>query len=108
MCFSLNTLGYLNLHFTLQWSYGVLLWELMSYGALPYALVNDVHELIKELLTKSCRLSRPPKCSVVVYEELMLRCWHTTPQHRPSIEEICTQLSKNIEQPFSANQVVFN
>ncbi|GAU90828.1 hypothetical protein RvY_03191 [Ramazzottius varieornatus] len=62
------------------WSFGVLLWEIFTYGKQPwYALTN--HEVITQV--KEARLlERPPVCPLTIYKTVMLACWKRNPQDR--------------------------
>jgi serine/threonine protein kinase len=71
------------------WSYGVLLWELMTRGAKPYAKM-DPHDLGNRL-RRGYRLEKPPAAPQIVYD-LMLSCWEAKPNNRPSFKELKTQL----------------
>ena len=44
-----------------SWSYGVLLWEIMTMGAIPYAGLQSVPDLITSLKDGD-RLQRPAGC----------------------------------------------
>ena len=44
----------------IQWSYGVLLWELMTRGGSPYPGINNYE--IKGYLNMGHRLARPEVC----------------------------------------------
>ncbi len=44
----------------LQWSYGVLLWELMTRGAVPYADVENWD--VGHYIQSEKRLEKPPYC----------------------------------------------
>ena len=39
------------------WSYGVTLWEALSYGAKPYKVLNDCFNLVLRYLMNNCYLS---------------------------------------------------
>lgn len=56
--------SYLNLIF--RWSYGILLWEIMTLGATPYPYISAVEELLQWLKTGR-RMEKPPCCSIDMY-----------------------------------------
>ncbi|XP_031568891.1 tyrosine-protein kinase HTK16-like [Actinia tenebrosa] len=68
------------------WSYGVTLWEMYSFGQLPYGEMTG-GEVIKLLENEGKRLERPDACPEHVYK-LMLRCWDLKPERRPTFEEL--------------------
>ncbi|XP_020632101.1 tyrosine-protein kinase receptor Tie-1-like isoform X1 [Orbicella faveolata] len=68
------------------WSYGVVLWEIVTLGELPYKGVTGVVEL-HDLLQEGARLPKPPHCSDELYN-VMLRCWQRSPDDRPSFEDL--------------------
>ncbi|XP_076386974.1 protein kinase receptor Ret oncogene [Megachile rotundata] len=76
------------------WSFGVLLWELVTLGASPYPGV-DVHNLYN-LLKAGYRMERPANCSQQLYK-LMVSCWHQEPNMRPSFRELTGQWEKMLE-----------
>ncbi|XP_053987506.1 proto-oncogene tyrosine-protein kinase receptor Ret isoform X1 [Hylaeus volcanicus] len=76
------------------WSFGVLLWELVTLGASPYPGV-DVHNLYN-LLKAGYRMERPANCSQHLYK-LMVSCWHQEPGMRPSFKELTTHWEKMLE-----------
>uniref|UniRef100_A0A8C1YTK0 receptor protein-tyrosine kinase n=1 Tax=Cyprinus carpio TaxID=7962 RepID=A0A8C1YTK0_CYPCA len=47
------------------WSYGVTVWEMMSYGAEPYSAMRP--QEVPDLLEKGERLSQPQICTIDVY-----------------------------------------
>jgi len=63
------------------WSYGVLLWEIVTWGERPYTGVptEAVLDLVKDGYTMAC----PPHCPPELYV-LMRSCWHMEPSIRPS------------------------
>ncbi|KAM8934666.1 tyrosine-protein kinase ABL1 isoform 2-T2 [Pelodytes ibericus] len=67
------------------WAFGVLLWEIATYGMSPYPGI-DLSQ-VYELLEKDYRMERPEGCPEKVYE-LMRECWQWNPLDRPSFAEI--------------------
>ncbi|KAG7480444.1 hypothetical protein MATL_G00056130 [Megalops atlanticus] len=67
------------------WAFGVLLWEIATYGMSPYPGI-DLSQ-VYELLEKDYRMDRPEGCPEEVYE-LMRACWRWSPAERPSFAEI--------------------
>ncbi|XP_004916731.1 tyrosine-protein kinase ABL1 isoform X2 [Xenopus tropicalis] len=67
------------------WAFGVLLWEIATYGMSPYPGI-DLSQ-VYELLEKDYRMERPEGCPEKVYE-LMRECWQWSPLDRPSFAEI--------------------
>ncbi|CAF0972266.1 unnamed protein product [Rotaria sordida] len=72
------------------WSFGVLLWELMSRGRTPYSGIDnaDIYTYIKH----GYRLQQPTYCPQLLYKSVMIVCWHADPSQRPSF----TQLAHDI------------
>lgn len=71
------------------WSYGVVLWEIFSYGLQPYCGYSnqDVMEMVRNRQVLSC----PDDCPAWVYT-LMLECWSEFPARRPRFKDIHTRL----------------
>lgn len=72
------------------WSFGVLLWELMTRGAPPYPDVNTFD--ITVYLLQGRRLLQPEYCPDPLYE-VMLKCWHPKAEQRPSFAELVSRIS---------------
>ncbi|XP_004707824.1 hepatocyte growth factor receptor [Echinops telfairi] len=72
------------------WSFGVLLWELMTRGAPPYPDVNTFD--ITVYLLQGRRLLQPEYCPDPLYE-VMLKCWHPKAEMRPSFTELVSRIS---------------
>lgn len=73
------------------WSYGVLLWEIMTLGGTPYPSV-PVQNLFK-LLKEGHRMGKPPNCSLEIYL-IMRQCWDNSPQKRPTFTELVEDLDR--------------
>uniref|UniRef100_A0AAQ4P7W1 receptor protein-tyrosine kinase n=1 Tax=Gasterosteus aculeatus aculeatus TaxID=481459 RepID=A0AAQ4P7W1_GASAC len=72
------------------WSFGVLLWELMTRGAPPYSDVNSFD--ITVFLLQGRRLLQPEFCPDALYT-VMIECWHPKPERRPSFSELVSSIS---------------
>lgn len=66
------------------WAFGVLLWEIATYGMSPYPGI-DLSQ-VYDLLEKGYRMEQPEGCPPKVYE-LMRACWQWSPLDRPSFAE---------------------
>ncbi|XP_010140467.1 PREDICTED: proto-oncogene tyrosine-protein kinase receptor Ret-like [Buceros rhinoceros silvestris] len=73
------------------WSFGVLLWEIVTLGGNPYPGIAP--ERLFNLLKTGYRMERPENCSEEMYN-LMLRCWKQEPDKRPTFAEISKELEK--------------
>ena len=74
--------------FSLQsdvWSFGVIVWELFSYGQQPYlAMTNEeVCQHVRNGRTLTC----PEGCPGEIYD-LMIDCWAMEPSDRPTAGEL--------------------
>ncbi|XP_064412163.1 tyrosine-protein kinase transmembrane receptor ROR2 [Latimeria chalumnae] len=71
------------------WSYGVVVWEIFSYGLQPYCGFSnqDVIEMIPNRQVLPC----PDDCPGFLHL-LMLDCWNEFPARRPRFKEIHTRL----------------
>ncbi|XP_035012695.2 hepatocyte growth factor receptor [Hippoglossus stenolepis] len=72
------------------WSFGVLLWELMTRGAPPYSDVNSFD--ITVFLLQGRRLLQPEFCPDALYT-VMIECWHPKPERRPSVSDLVSRIS---------------
>jgi len=67
------------------WAYGITLWELFSFGDLPYSGMTNQEATEKVL--QGYRMNPPKNCPSEI-SELMMKCWNDEPENRPSFEEI--------------------
>ncbi|NXE42160.1 RON protein, partial [Ptilorrhoa leucosticta] len=73
------------------WSFGVLMWELLTRGASPYAEV-DPYDMARYLL-RGRRLPQPSHCPDTLYK-VMLSCWAPAPEERPSFTGLVGELER--------------
>ncbi|XP_019640169.1 PREDICTED: tyrosine-protein kinase receptor Tie-1-like [Branchiostoma belcheri] len=76
------------------WSYGVLLWEIASFGEEPRYAGGPMHPdvcTLLELLRKGVRLQQPQNCPLPVYR-IIRSCWVFNPSRRPTAEELCRKI----------------
>uniref|UniRef100_A0A3Q3RY29 receptor protein-tyrosine kinase n=1 Tax=Mastacembelus armatus TaxID=205130 RepID=A0A3Q3RY29_9TELE len=78
------------------WSYGIVMWEVVSYGERPYWDMNN-QDVIKAI-EEGYRLPAPMDCPVVLHQ-LMLDCWERERAERPSFSQILNMLDKLIRNP---------
>jgi len=73
------------------WAFGIVLWELFSYGAIPYPGMSNT-ETIEKVTCGYC-MDCPEDCPSEIYD-LMLACWETEPVRRASFKHLfeCIQL----------------
>ena len=75
------------------WSFGVVLWELFSFGQVPYAAMSG--DDVLQYVVMGHRLGRPALCPEIVYE-LMLRCWSAIRPSFTSCNEIMLMLAAGV------------
>uniref|UniRef100_A0A1A7X1Q7 Receptor protein-tyrosine kinase n=1 Tax=Iconisemion striatum TaxID=60296 RepID=A0A1A7X1Q7_9TELE len=80
------------------WSYGVTVWEMMSYGAEPYMSVQSVQE-VPSLLEKGERLPQPYICTIDVYM-VMVKCWMIDENIRPTFKELASDFTRMARDPL--------
>ncbi|XP_041954888.1 protein-tyrosine kinase 6 [Alosa sapidissima] len=74
------------------WSFGILLFEIFSYGGSPYP-TYATHEIF-QLISSGYRLPCPSKCPRHIYD-IMLMCWSDSPEERPDFKELRSLLQSS-------------
>lgn len=73
------------------WSFGIVLWEALSYGMQPYFGMSN--EEVVQYVRGGNVLNCPDRCPHELYD-LMLDCWASEPNERPIASEIHTGLQR--------------
>ncbi|XP_073457533.1 ephrin type-B receptor 2 isoform X6 [Aquarana catesbeiana] len=80
------------------WSYGIVMWEVMSYGERPYW--DMTNQDVINAIEQDYRLPPPMDCPNALHQ-LMLDCWQKDRNHRPKFAQIVNTLDKMIRNPNS-------
>uniref|UniRef100_A0A8C2XJK9 Receptor protein-tyrosine kinase n=1 Tax=Cyclopterus lumpus TaxID=8103 RepID=A0A8C2XJK9_CYCLU len=78
------------------WSFGVTLWELMTFGSKPYDGIPACQ--MASVLERGDRLPQPPICTIEVYM-IMVKCWMIDASSRPKFRELIVEFSKMARDP---------
>uniref|UniRef100_A0A8C6LPM8 receptor protein-tyrosine kinase n=1 Tax=Nothobranchius furzeri TaxID=105023 RepID=A0A8C6LPM8_NOTFU len=78
------------------WSYGVTVWELMTFGSKPYDTIQARD--VSSVLERGERLPQPPICTIDVYM-IMVKCWMIDPASRPRFRELVAEFSQMARDP---------
>lgn len=74
------------------WSFGVVMWELMTRGKVPYqGIGSNANDLI-QYLERGNRLPRPLNCCPPILYNIVLKCWIMEPTQRPAFKELSCAL----------------
>ncbi|XP_043926103.1 ephrin type-A receptor 4 [Protopterus annectens] len=84
------------------WSYGIVMWEVMSYGERPYWDMSN-QDVIKAI-EEGYRLPSPMDCPLPLHQ-LMLDCWQKERSDRPKFGQIVNMLDKLIRNPNSLKRI---
>ena len=79
-----------NIH-TDIWSFGILLYEIVTHGSSPYPGMTQDEAL--QMVTKGDRMPIPPGCPQDIYY-VMTECWKENPLARPSFETVQLQVQR--------------
>lgn len=80
--------------YTDVWSFGVLLWEVFTFGARPYADLTNA-EVVLQVLNHNL-LPRPDKCPETVYK-VMEKSWSKVPSERPWFSSVKQELNSVLD-----------
>lgn len=71
------------------WSFGIVLYEVITYGSFPYPGMNNT--LVLKNLRSGARMWRPMRCPEKLYK-IMRHCWKEVADERPTFETLQWQL----------------
>jgi len=87
------------------YSYGVLLWELMT-GKVPYAAFADrPTDLVEQV--KMSKLEAIPADIPEVYANIIRNTWQSEPAHRMPLTKIIEELSRYVPRPITPPEVIY-
>ncbi|XP_041946265.1 ephrin type-B receptor 3 [Alosa sapidissima] len=84
------------------WSYGIVMWEVMSFGERPYWDMSN--QDVMNAVEQDYRLPPPMDCPTVLHQ-LMLECWLKERNQRPKFAQIVSTLDKLLRNAASLKVV---
>uniref|UniRef100_A0A8C2X0J5 Ephrin type-B receptor 3 n=1 Tax=Cyclopterus lumpus TaxID=8103 RepID=A0A8C2X0J5_CYCLU len=84
------------------WSYGIVMWEVVSYGERPYWDMSN--QDVMTAVEQDYRLPPPMDCPMVLHQ-LMLECWMKERNLRPKFSHIVSTLDKLLRNAASLKVV---
>ena len=76
------------------WSFGILLYEIITYGRFPYPGLPNAEVI--QIITQGYRMPPPKECPYMYYN-IMLKCWREEPENRPCFEGLQWELEEFLE-----------
>ena len=73
------------------WSFGIVLYEVITYGRFPYPGMTNAEVL--EKLPQGYRMGCPNNCPKELHD-IMLECWREEPANRPTFESLQWRLEE--------------
>ena len=73
------------------WSYGIVLYELITHGGRPYPDMTNDQAFAK--VKEGYRMPPPPGCPDSLYQ-IMMDCWKQDPKERPTFKFLMTHLER--------------
>jgi c-src tyrosine kinase len=74
------------------WSYGIVMWEIYSYGRAPYPRMSQ-KEVVDAVAT-GYRMEKPDSCPADLHTKIMAWCWEIDAKNRPSFKQLSDKLKK--------------
>ncbi|XP_076234050.1 uncharacterized protein LOC143178980 [Calliopsis andreniformis] len=84
------------------WSFGILMWEIVTLGSTPYPdmTARDVMRNVQN----GYRLERPSHCRSELFR-VISRCWHADPDRRPEFQTLRRDLAQLLEDNMNGHYV---
>jgi serine/threonine protein kinase len=78
------------------WSFGITCWEIFSGGKGPFGGISPMN--LSNLLEQGQRLNKPNNnaCSNNTYDNVMMVCWHSSPDDRPTFAECVVSIGNTL------------
>ncbi|KAJ8304367.1 hypothetical protein KUTeg_017950 [Tegillarca granosa] len=74
-----------------MWSFGILLWEVYSFGRVPYPRIPLADVVMH--VERGYRMEAPEGCPKKIYN-IMLKAWELDPKNRPTFKEVLEMLKE--------------
>jgi c-src tyrosine kinase len=72
-----------------MWSFGILLWEIYSFGRVPYPRIPLADVVMH--VERGYRMEAPDGCPKEIYD-IMRQAWELEPSDRPTFKEVLVTL----------------
>ncbi|XP_071954337.1 tyrosine-protein kinase receptor Tie-1-like isoform X2 [Antedon mediterranea] len=76
------------------WSFGILLWEIVTLGGTPYPGMTCAE--LYEKLPMGYRMEKPLNCDNEVYD-IMRHCWRDRPHERPTFAQLYIAINRLVQ-----------
>jgi fyn-related kinase len=83
------------------WSFGIVLYEIVTYGKSPYPSITNGETVTKT--EQGYRMPQPPGCPEKLYD-MMLNCWRENPNDRPTF----ATLHRELEEFFTGGYAIYD
>ncbi|XP_076277846.1 uncharacterized protein LOC143207872 isoform X2 [Lasioglossum baleicum] len=84
------------------WSFGILMWEIVTLGSTPYPDMT-AREVMRNV-QNGYRLERPSHCRSELFR-VISRCWHADPDRRPEFQTLRRDLAQLLEDNLNGHYV---
>ncbi|XP_011302363.1 uncharacterized protein [Fopius arisanus] len=84
------------------WSFGILMWEIVTLGSTPYPDMA-AREVMRNV-QNGYRLQRPSHCRSELFR-VIARCWHADPDRRPEFQTLRRDLAQLLEDNMNGHYV---